>query len=234
VFSTHERTRPREIPMKSVFHTQVDRCNTVSPVDSHSSYHSSYNLRTPKSATRCMGEEMNSNPGAEIARYSRTARMLHWIVALLVFVTWPMGLMIDFVKDEVQLDFYLVHESVGFLVFWFILLRIGAKFYQTAPAIVGTTLERVAAHTVHGLIYIFLIIMPVSGFLATNAHGFPLQWFGVIPIWSPLGKSPQIAPIFSTIHEWSAWIVLGLFALHILAVVFHHLIRRDATLYRIL
>ena len=93
-----------------------------------------------------MGEEMNSNPGAEIARYSRTARMLHWIVALLVFVTWPMGLMIDFVKDEVQLDFYLVHESVGFLVFWFILLRIGAKFYQTAPAIVGTTLERVAAH----------------------------------------------------------------------------------------
>ncbi|MDS7594423.1 cytochrome b [Agrobacterium tumefaciens] len=161
-------------------------------------------------------------------------RILHWIVALLVFLTWPLGLMIGFVKDEVKLDFYLVHESLGFLVFWFMLLRIGARLSQSAPPIVGTALERVAAHTVHGLIYIFLIIMPVSGFLATNAHGFPLQWFGVMPIWSPMGKSPEIAPTLSAIHEWSAWIVLALFALHILAVIFHHLIRRDSTLYRIL
>lgn len=176
---------------------------------------------------------MNSSPEAEVARYSRAARMLHWIVALLVFVTWPMGLMIEFAKDEVKLDFYLVHESVGFLVFWFMLLRIGAKFYQSAPALAGTTLERMAAHGSWADLHLSDHHARLR-LLATNAHGFPLQWFGVIPIWSPLGKSPEIAPTFSMIHEWSAWIVLGLFALHMLAVIFHHLIRRDATLYRIL
>ncbi|WP_144576912.1 cytochrome b [Agrobacterium sp. DE0009] len=177
---------------------------------------------------------MSSHSEAEVARYSRTARILHWIVAMLVFVTWPMGLMIGFAKDAVKLDFYLVHESLGFLLLWFMLLRTGAKFYQPSPPISGSVLERIAAHTVHGLLYAFLIIMPVSGFLATNAHGFPLRWFGIIPIWSPLDKSPEIAPVLSTIHEWSAWIVLALLALHILAVIFHHLIRRDSTLYRIL
>jgi cytochrome b561 len=168
------------------------------------------------------------------ARYCGASRVLHWITALLVFLTWPLGLMIGFVKDQVKLDFYLVHESFGFLVLWVMLLRVGARLSQAAPPMTGPAIERIAAQTVHGLIYIFLIIMPVSGFLATNTHGFPLQWFGLVWVWSPLGKSPEIAPTLSAIHEWSAWIVLGLFALHMLAVIFHHLIRRDATLYRIL
>ena len=168
------------------------------------------------------------------AKYSRVARVLHWLVALLVFITWPLGLMIGFVKDDVKLDFYMVHESFGFIVLWVMLLRVGAKLRRPGPPIEAPIVERVAAHTVHGLLYVFLIVMPASGFLATNAHGFPLQWFGLVPIWSPLGKSPDIAPTLSAIHEWSAWIVLGLVALHLLAVIFHHLIRRDATLYRIL
>lgn len=177
---------------------------------------------------------MADNSTYQLPKYSGVSRALHWIVALLVFMTWPMGLMIGFVKDEVKLDFYLVHESLGFLVLWVMLLRVGARLYAPAPPIQGSFGERVAAHTVHGLIYMFLIIMPVSGFLATNAHGFPLQWFGLFPVWSPIEKSPEIAPLLSAIHEWSAWIVLALFALHMLAVIFHHVIRRDTTLYRIL
>ena len=90
--------------------------------------------------------------------------------------------------------------------------------------------------SIHGAFFgaVFLIVMPVSGFLATNAHGFPLKWFGLFTVWSPIGKSPDIAGTLSFIHEWSAWILLALFALHFAAVVFHHVIRRDGTLYRIL
>lgn len=177
---------------------------------------------------------MMDHPARDVPKYSPASRMLHWIVAMLVFLTWPLGLMLDFVKDDVKLDFYLVHESLGFLILWIMLLRVGVRLFTPAPRSTAPAVERIAAHMVHGLLYLFLIIMPVSGFLATNAHGFPLQWFGLLPIWSPIGKSPDIAPTFSTIHEWSAWIILALFALHMLAVIFHHLIRRDATLYRIL
>ncbi|MDQ0420777.1 cytochrome b561 [Peteryoungia aggregata LMG 23059] len=167
-------------------------------------------------------------------RYAGRLRILHWVIAVLVLATWPLGLMIGFVKDDVKLDFYLVHESLGFLVLWLMLVRIGARLTSQAPRVEAPVAEKAAAHAVHGLLYVFLIVMPVSGFLATNAHGFPLNWFGLVTVWSPIGKAPDIAFTLSAIHAWSAWILLALFALHFAAVVFHHVIRRDATLYRIL
>lgn len=166
--------------------------------------------------------------------YPGSIRSLHWLVAALVFATWPLGLMIGFVKDDVKLDFYLVHESLGFLVLWLMLLRTGARLTGTMPPAEGSKPERLAAGIVHGLLYVFLVVMPVSGFLATNAHGFPLVWFGLLPVWSPLGKSPDIAWVLSAVHEWSAWILLGLVALHLGAALLHHVIRRDQTLFRIL
>ncbi|MGV8935686.1 MAG: cytochrome b [Allorhizobium sp.] len=167
-------------------------------------------------------------------RYPATYRILHWLIAALVLATWPLGMVIKFVKNEVSLDFYLVHESLGFLVFWLMLLRVGNKLLVRAPPAEGAPIEKMAANSVHGLLYVFLIVMPLSGFLATNAHGFPLVWAGLVPVWSPIGKSPDIAWAFSAIHAWSAWILLALFALHIGAVLLHHVIKRDHTLYRIL
>lgn len=169
-----------------------------------------------------------------VERYPATSRIFHWIVAVLVLATWPLGFFIQFTKKEVSLDFYMIHESFGFLVLWLMLLRVGNKLIARAPHPEGPAIERFAASTVHGLLYVFLIIMPVSGFLATNAHGFPLVWLGLVPVWSPLGKAPDIAWTLSAIHGWSAWILLLLFALHIGAVLLHHVIKRDNTLYRIL
>ena len=169
-----------------------------------------------------------------VERYPATSRILHWAIAVLVLATWPLGFVIHLVKNEVSLTFYTLHEGLGFLVFWLMLLRVGNKLIARSPVDDGPRIEKIAAHTVHGLLYVFLIVMPVSGFLATNAHGFPLKWFGLFEVWSPIGKSPEIAGTFSVIHAWCAWIILGLFALHIGAVLMHHVIRRNVTLYRIL
>lgn len=169
-----------------------------------------------------------------VERYPATSRILHWAVAVLVLATWPLGFFIQFTKKEVSLDFYMVHESFGFLVLWLMLLRVGNKLIARPPHPEGPAIERFAASAVHGLLYVFLIVMPISGFLATNAHGFPLVWFGLVPIWSPLDKAPDIAGTLSAVHAWSSLVLLLLFALHIGAVLLHHVIKRDNTLYRIL
>ena len=173
------------------------------------------------------------HPGTE-PRHAATTRILHWVIAVLVLATWPLGFVIKFVKGEAAMDFYMLHEGFGFLLLWLMLLRVGNKLIARKPPAEGPAIERLAAASVHGLLYLFLIVMPVSGFLATNAHGFPLQWFGLVPVWSPIGKSPETASTLSAIHSWSAWILFALLGLHIAAVLFHHVIRRDGTLYRIL
>lgn len=167
-------------------------------------------------------------------RYPARMRVLHWLVAVLVAAVWPLGMMIKFTREEVKLDFYMLHESLGFIVLWLMLVRTGVRLTASPLPRPAAGIEGLASRTVHGLLYLFLVVMPVSGFLATNAHGFPLHWFNLVRIWSPVGKSPEIAPWFSAIHTWSAWILLSLFALHIGAVLFHHVIRRDDTLTRIL
>ena len=167
-------------------------------------------------------------------QYPGAMRILHWLVAVLVLATWPLGMVIKFVRDDVKLDFYLLHESIGFIVLWVMLVRIGTRLTSHIPKSTVADPMAPVAHAVHGSLYLMLIVMPVSGFLATNAHGFPLIWFGLVPVWSPIGKAPDIAPILSTLHQWSAWILFGLFALHLGGVLYHHVWRRDDTLSRIL
>jgi len=169
-----------------------------------------------------------------VERYPGTSRILHWIVALLVLATWPLGFAIQYLTKDVSLTAYMFHESFGFLVLWLMLVRVGNRLVVPTPKPEGPKIARLAAGMVHGLLYLFLIVMPVSGFLATNAYGFPLLWFGLIAVWSPIGTVPAAAAMFSAVHMWSAWILLLLFALHAAAVLLHHVFKRDLTLYRIL
>ena len=169
-----------------------------------------------------------------VERYPATTRILHWLISALVLATWPLGFVIHLVKNDVSMTFYTLHEGFGFLVLWLMLIRVGNRLLTRSPETQGPKMEKIAAHTVHGLLYLFLIAMPVSGFLATNAQGFPLHWFGLFEVWSPIGKSPDIAWTLSAIHFWCAWIILGLLTLHIGAVLMHQVIKRDVTLYRIL
>ena len=54
---------------------------------------------------------------------------------------------------------------------------------------------RVAAHVNHWGLYALLVLMPITGFLATNAWGFPLSIFGVLPMPVPVGKDEEIAKV---------------------------------------
>lgn len=170
----------------------------------------------------------------EDRRYPVLSRVLHWLVAVLVIAAWPLGMVIKFINEDAKLSFYLLHESLGFLVLWLMLARLAVRLLRPPPP--GPPLpllqERAAA-TVHVLLYVVLIAQPVIGFLTTNAFGFPLDWFGLVTVWSPIGKS-DAAETLKTIHIFLGWSILVLFALHIGGVLHHHVLRRDATLQRML
>lgn len=168
-------------------------------------------------------------------RYVPAARGLHWVVAGLVLIVLPLGAVIKFIREDVKLTFYMFHESLGFIVLWLMLARLAVRLvHRPPPPVPMPALQHHVAATVHVLLYVLLILQPVTGFLATNAHGFPLEWFGVVPIWSPIGKAPDIAPYFSVAHVIFGWGILILFFLHIGGVLYHHVVRRDDTLERML
>ncbi|MCB8836627.1 cytochrome b [Aurantimonas sp. VKM B-3413] len=171
---------------------------------------------------------------SESWRYPVASRVFHWLVALLVLIVWPFGMVIEFVKEDVKLDFYFIHESFGFLILWLMLARLAVRLINPPPPRPPLPVwqERIAGLN-HALLYVALIAQPVFGFLATNAFGFPLDWFGLVTVPSPIGKS-DLAPTLMSVHVFLGWSILVLFALHIAGVLHHHLIRRDPMLERML
>ncbi|MER0239497.1 cytochrome b [Fulvimarina sp. MAC8] len=166
-------------------------------------------------------------------RYAPVVRIFHWIVAIMVLAVWPLGMVIKFIAEDDKMTFYLLHESFGFLIFWIMLARLAIRLVRGAPAHPPLPLwQKRIADTVHVLLYVALIAMPVFGFLATNAFGFPLDLFGVIPIPDPVGKNEALAGIFMTIHVTLGYAILVLFALHMGGILQHHVLKRDGTLYR--
>lgn len=173
-------------------------------------------------------------PAADVVAYHPVARILHWLVALLVLVVWPVGFVIEFVKDDAKPAFYLVHESFGFIILWVMLARLALRLIRTPPPRPPMPIwQKRLAGTVHWLLYAALIAQPIAGFLATNAFGFPLDWFGLVTVWSPIGKS-DLAPTLMSVHVFLGWSILVLFCLHLGGVLQHHILLRDRTLHRML
>ncbi len=170
-------------------------------------------------------------------RYNAASRWLHWLTAALVVVIIPVGLWIKYfepAEEAFKLRLYNIHESLGVIVFAIVLARLIARYLNPPPPLPADTPAaiRVAARVNHWGLYALLVLMPITGFLATNAWGFPLSVFGVMPMPVPLGKNEEIAKVLSFLHWCGAITIILLVAAHLGGVIYHTFIRRDGLLQR--
>jgi cytochrome b561 len=172
-------------------------------------------------------------------RYPRSSRWLHWLTAALVAVVIVAGIWIRYFEpanEAFKLRLYNIHESLGVIVFVLALLRLLNRHRHPPPPLAADTpaVIRVAAHATHMALYALLVLMPVLGFLATNAWGFPLSVFGVLPLPSPVGKDEDLAKLLSLLHWSGAIAIVLLIGGHLAGVIYHRFVRRDGLLQRML
>lgn len=168
-------------------------------------------------------------------RYSGLSRLLHWLTALIILVfVIPLGLWLAYFKPEsepLKMQLYNLHESLGLVIFLLALLRLANRLVRKPPPLAHDDVPPLAiwlARISHAALYGLLLLIPITGFLATNAWGFPLSWFNLLPLPSPLDKNEALAQVLSTCH-WVLAGLLGLFLMaHILGAAFHRLVRRDS------
>lgn len=177
---------------------------------------------------------MASGWSPEAPRYSSTARWLHGIVALVVLlVVIPAGIWIRYFEpadQALKMRLYNIHESLGVIVFVLVLARLVWRWlFPPPPWPSGTPAWiRLASGFSHASLYALLILMPVTGFLATNAWGFPLSVFELLPLPSPVGKDEALAKALSFTH-WCGAIAMGvLICAHLFGAIYHRFIARDA------
>ncbi len=179
------------------------------------------------------------------ARYTQTAILLHWLIALVIVVNFALAFIAEAVAEGASI--MLLHKSLGISLIGLILMRILWRATHRPPAYPSryAAWERGLANAVHGALYLVMLAVPIAGYLVDNsgrrATSLSLDIFGVIPIpripalveMEPLAKA-ELHHLFEEIHELGAWVLVALVLLHIAGALKHQLIDREPAIQRIL
>ena len=169
--------------------------------------------------------------------YSGTAKFFHWIVALFVLATIPLGLVMGSLPEGPAMNAgYTVHKSLGVLILGLMILRLGYRLIVgwPAPEPTITAAQRIASHAVHNLLYLLLIVQGLLGVYANSVYGAATPFFGLfeLPVFTP--KDEPFAEQLFTVHAIIGFTIAGLLFLHIGGALYHYFIRRDGVLQRML
>jgi len=181
------------------------------------------------------------NRPAEVEHYSGVARFFHWLTVVLVAIMLSTGLFMVYrakdlnIWDDLTNTLYSTHKTTGLLLLAVIVSRLVYRLVHGAPDDEPTLniFHRFMSHATHWAIYGLLILMPLLGWLGISL--FPaLQIFGgysIPPLTAPdQGLSKQVFAL----HEFFAYVLMILIGMHIGAALYHHTIRGDNVLRRML
>ncbi|MGD8206686.1 MAG: cytochrome b/b6 domain-containing protein [Thiohalocapsa sp.] len=175
-------------------------------------------------------------------RYTLTQRLLHWLIALLVLGLLAVGLTfwalgydgtVQLFGNDMTNDLYKYHKTFGILVLVLMILRLVLRRASPPPPHdppLGR-LERIVGGGTHLLLYLLLLGMPIGGWLATAAGGFPVQFFDwELP--GLIGKNEELSKTLFLMHGYAGLAVIALLVLHIGAGL-RHWRRKDGVMRRI-
>jgi cytochrome b561 len=181
--------------------------------------------------------ERAEGPAVMIPAYTVTARVLHWTTAFLILLMIPLGIVIANDLGGTAQDFlYDLHRSLGVTVIPLVILRIIYRWRHPPLPLPEdiVPMQRIAAEATHWALYALLIVQPFSGWIATSAYRAPVVvfgWFELPPIW------PQDRALSERLFYFHALIGIAIACLvtaHIGAALYHHFVRRDRVLLRMI
>jgi len=169
-------------------------------------------------------------------RYSRTAVFLHWLLVLALLAQvgfgWFLG---DVPRGTPERTVYVnLHKSTGILIGLIILVRLYWRLTHRPPALpaIMPAWKRAATRWSHVLLYTCMVVMPASGYLASNFSKYGVNFFNSVrlPPWGV--DDTTLYALFNKVHVLTSWMFVALIALHILAAL-HHLAAKDGVFGRI-
>ncbi|WP_192258135.1 cytochrome b [Mesorhizobium silamurunense] len=170
--------------------------------------------------------------------YTSTQKFLHWALFALVVLLYALTYGEDLLpRGDPTLDaVWRLHISFGLLlaalVFWRVVLR-GMRGAPRLPADMPAP-ERTAARIGHFILYALLVAIPVLGILLTWFRGDVLSFFGLFIVPAPFAPDRATARTVRELHSLCANGILIVAGVHALAALYHHFVRRDTILTRML
>lgn len=162
------------------------------------------------------------------ARYSKSMIVIHWLTALAVLGAW---LTAEGGREVVE-NPPVLHFTLGLAVLVLVLPRLVLRVVERAPdANVRPGWLASAAKAGHGVLYLLLIGLPITGWYAASRMGVAVSLLGIeLPA---LTAAVQGRPgLVAELHENAGTLILILAGLHAVMAIWHQFVLRDGTLQR--
>jgi cytochrome b561 len=171
------------------------------------------------------------------ASWGAVAKFLHWTIATLIFVQFALGwTAASWRLSPTKLDLFVWHKSIGLLIFLLVLLRLLWRFVNPVPTLPVDTRpwERTAAHLSHGLLYLLMLAIPLSGWVINSAAKVPFRVFWLFPLPAIVAPDKMLAELAKQVHLILFITIATVVVLHMIAAFRHHFVKRNDTLTRML
>jgi cytochrome b561 len=167
-------------------------------------------------------------------RYTHTAIALHWLLAMALFGTFALGVyMHELPMSPQRLKLYSWHKWAGITILLLSFVRLAWRLTHRPPADLPMPgWQRTAAHAAHHALYVLFFAVPLAGWAYSSAAGFPVVWFGVVPLPDFVPVNRDWAEVLKDLHEALASAMAAIVLVHIAAALKHHWVDRDGLLRR--
>lgn len=168
------------------------------------------------------------------SRYGWIAIILHWLMAVAIIGMFALGVWMR------TLDYYdawyhrapEIHKSVGMLLLFTLAFRFAWRLTNPRPELIGRWWEKMIALAVHRMHYLLMFTVMISGYLIPTAEGAGIEVFSWFTVPATFTFDKRQADVIGWIHQMSAWLLIGLAAVHTAAALKHHFVDHDVTLVR--
>lgn len=167
------------------------------------------------------------------------SKSFHWLIAVLILAMLIVGFVMVGLPDTYRFrgTIYGLHKATGLCLLGLVVLRALWALANPIPSSMPNSpvWERILKHITHFLLYVVLFVMPLSGWAMSTAAGKFPSLFGWILVPMPgIPQSKELARAMAEVHEITAWVIIVLVSLHVMAVFKHHFINKDVVLKRML
>jgi len=176
---------------------------------------------------------MSATAGGE--NYTPVAQICHWIVAVFILA----GVVLAWIFMAMPADapgrfiYITLHKSFGQTVFFLALFRLIWRRLHPPPPLNDRVAgwEASIARMNHWLLYLIMIYMPVTGYILAIAAARPSPYFWLF-YWPQPALSRTVTHAALRAHLFGQYVLYIVVGMHVAAVIWHIVVRRDGTLQR--
>lgn len=169
-------------------------------------------------------------------RFGLVSKLLHWLVALgiiglIALGWWMVGLSY---YDPWYNDALDLHKAFGLMVLLIVFAKFCWQFGNRPPAPSGALKpwERMASQGMHWVLYVLMVVLPVTGYVITTSAGQGVSMFGLFDVPAILPQSETARDAAIAIHYYFSYGAIALIVGHAGAALKHHFVDKDDTLIR--